>query len=241
MLQLAETMHEPSARHTGYDCDQTLVQESGCDRIENLFKALPMRRRLLMPKAHVFHAGQPSTSLYLVHSGFFKTCVTSADGREKITGFRLRGDLLGLDSIGTNTYVGDAIALDTGEVWEIKYSELAGQLPEFERELTSLLAAEVRRDWNWMLTVATLSADQRVVSFLLDLAARLGALGFSTKHMTLRMTRADLGSFLALKLETVTRALTRLQEMGLILVSGKDIQLCDARAMDAFIQSGQCH
>jgi CRP/FNR family transcriptional regulator len=92
-----------------------------------------------------------------------------------------------------------------------------------------------------MLTVATLSADQRVVSFLLDLAARLGALGFSRRHMTLRMTRADLGSFLALKLETVTRALTRLQEMGLILVSGKDIQLCDAQAMDAFVQSGGCH
>ena len=241
MLQFAEVTHESPRIYGGTYGQASRAGGSGCERIEALFKALPMKRRTLKAKAHVFHAGQPTHGLFLVHSGIFKTCVTSVDGREKITGFRLRGDLLGMDSFGTSTYAGDAIALDTGEVWEISYSDIQGHRPEFERELTSLLAAEVRRDWNWMLTVATLSAEQRVVSFLLDLAARLGALGFSERRMTLRMTRADLGSFLALKLETVTRALTRLQGRGMIVVDGRDIQLCDALAMNEFMQTGQCH
>ncbi len=208
--------------------------------IEALLRGVPLRRRALKAKDHVFRAGQPRRALFLVHAGFFKTCLASADGREKITGFRMRGDMLGLDSLDMDTYACDAIALDVGEVWELPYADLCGSLPEFEHCVTSFLAAEIRRDWNWMLTLATLSADQRVISFLLDLAARLGALGFSRQRMTLRMTRADLGSFLALKLETVTRALSRLQGSGLIHVQGKEITLRDPVSMRHLLQTADC-
>jgi CRP/FNR family transcriptional regulator len=208
--------------------------------IEALLQGVPLRRRTLKAKEHVFRAGQPRRSLFLVHAGFFKTCLTSTDGREKITGFRMRGDMLGLDSLDIGNYACDAIALDVGEVWELPYADLCGSVPEFERCITSFLAAEIRRDWGWMLTLATLSADQRVASFLLDLATRLGALGFSPRRMTLRMTRADLGSFLALKLETVTRALTRLQSSGLIQVRGKEIVLRDPVSMNELLQTADC-
>lgn len=240
MLQVRESQERSfhdglsGAAHGGIE-----AKEVGRD-IEELLRGIPLRHRVLKAKEYVFRAGQPRHSLFLVHAGFFKTCLASADGREKITGFRMRGDMLGLDSIGIGTYACDAIALDVGEVWELPYSDLCGSLPEFERRITAFLAAEIRRDWNWMLTLATLSADQRVASFLLDMATRLGSLGFSRQHMILRMTRADLGSFLALKLETVTRALSRLQDQGLIVVQGKEITLCDPAALSDLLQAADC-
>lgn len=220
--------------------EQTGVYKLGTGRalpLEALLAGLPLRRRTLSPKQYVFHAGQPRHSLFFVHAGFFKTCLTSVDGRDTITGFRMRGDLIGLDSLDMDSYACDAIALDTGVLWELPYAHLCQSLPEFERRITTLLAAEIRRDWQWMLTLATLSADQRVVSFLLDLAVRLGALGFSRQQLTLRMTRADLGSFLALKLETITRALTRLQEQGMIEVKHREIFLRDPYAMNEMLQT----
>lgn len=199
--------------------------------LEAMLARWPIQRRKVHAKQYVFRAGQPRQSLFLVHAGFFKTCLISEDGREKITGFRLRGDLLGLDALDMPVYTCDAIALDVGEVWELPYASLSEGLPEFHQRITSMLAGEIRRDWNWMLALATLSAEQRVATFLLDLAGRLEALGFSARRLTLRMTRAEIGNFLSLKLETVTRALSRLQTQGLIGVEGRDIRIEDPAGM----------
>jgi len=208
--------------------------------MEALLRGMPVRHRMLKRREYVFRAGQPRHSLFLVHGGFFKTCLASPDGREKITGFRMRGEMLGLDSLGLGAYACDAIALDVGEVWELPYAEFCGRVPEFEQRITWLLAAEVRDDQQWMLRLATLSADQRVGAFLLDMSTRLGALGFSRQCMMLRMTRADLGSFLALKLETVTRALSRLQGRGLLAVQGKKITLLDPVSMQGLMRADSC-
>lgn len=191
----------------------------------------PMRRRSVHPRQVLFRSGQPSGTLYVVHAGIFKTTVASADGREKITGFRMRGDLLGMDSIGLPHYACDAVALDTGEVWELSLDELQRQLPEFLPEIAGLLAGEIRRDWQWMLDMSSLNAEQRVIAFLLDLGARFQSLGFSRYDLRLRMTRADLGNFLSLQLETVTRALSKLAASGLIVVEGREIRLQDPAAL----------
>jgi CRP/FNR family transcriptional regulator len=198
---------------------------------ESLLAGLPLRKRLVKAKQHLFRAGQPRHALYLVHSGVFKTSVATEDGRERITGFRLRGDLLGLDSLDMPTYACDAVALDVGEVWELPVEQLRREVPDFEAKLTAALAGEIRRDWAWMLAVSTLSAEQRVVAFLLDLASRLSALGFSPRQMLLRMTRSDVGNFLSLQLETVVRALSRLQSAGLIAIDGKEIRIEDAEGL----------
>lgn len=240
MLQLRESTDHPSDLLPDMTHGGTATREVTRD-MEALLRGIPLRHRSLKAKEYVFRTGQPRHSLFLVHAGFFKTCLASADGREKITGFRMRGDMLGLDSLGIDTYACDAIALETGEIWELPYADLCGSLPEFEQRITSFLAAEIRRDWNWMLTLSTLSADQRVVSFLLDMATRLGSLGFSRQHMILRMTRADLGSFLAIKLETVTRALSRLQDKGFIAVQGKEIILRDPASMNDLLQMPSSH
>lgn len=204
--------------------------------LEQLLQAWPLQRRRLQAKQHVFRAGQPRHALYLVHAGFFKTTVVSEDGREKITGFRMRGDLLGLDSLDMPTYACDAIALDTGELWELPYARLRDELPQFQERITALLAGEIRRDWGWMLALGTLGADQRVVTFLFDLAWRFERLGFSPSHLQLRMTRAELGNFLSLTLETVTRALTRLQAQGLIAVAGREIKIRDRYGLQALLR-----
>jgi CRP/FNR family transcriptional regulator len=203
-------------------------------------RALEPRRRLVQPKEHVFRAGQAAGSVFLVNSGVVKTALTAEDGREKIMGFRMRGDLLGIDAIGLDRYACDAIALTTGEVWEYSRQQLAAAGVECQRQLSAVLAGEIRRDWEWMLATATLSAEQRVVSFLLDLASRLQALGFSSRAMCLPMTRAEVGNYLALQLETVVRSLSKLQSQGLIAIEGREIHLRDVGKLRAIL-AGPAH
>lgn len=212
-----------------------------CPGLEDLIEGVPLNRRRVRPRQYLFRAGQPRNALYLVHAGFFKTRILSEDGREKITGFRLRGDLLGMESLDMPRFTCDAIALDVGEVWELPCVQLRERLPQFQEQLTAMLAGEIRRDWQWMLVTGSLNSDQRVVSFLLDLSARLDALGYSAKSMMLRMTRADLGNFLSLQLETVVRALSRLQARGLIAVDRREIRILDAAGLRASLTEEITH
>ena len=196
-------------------------------------------RRMRVEAGQVlYRVGQPLHALYFVNAGFFKIRMVSPDGRERTTGFRMRGELLGIDAIGSEAHVSDAVALDSGEVWELSYPEVlhaCAHLPQLQDIVTRALAAEVRADRSWMLALGTLDAEQRVATFLLDLGARHAALGYSDHHFVLRMTRAEIGSFLALQLETVTRALTRLVARGLIEVERRDIRIRDADALAAVV------
>jgi CRP/FNR family transcriptional regulator len=201
--------------------------------LEELRRHVPVLQRKLAPGQYLYRAGQPFQALYLVHAGFLKTCLVAEDGREQVTGFRMRGDLLGVESIGMPVYGCDAVALDTCSVWELPYPPILActHIPELQARLTEALAAEIRSDRSWMLALSTLSADQRVAAFLLDVAARHEALGFSARHFVLRMSRVDIGSFLALKHETVTRALTRLAAQGCIAVQWREIRILDLSAL----------
>lgn len=222
--------------------DYPIVRAGSQAGLESLVQGLPLQRRRVRAKQYVFRAGQPRHALHLIHAGIFKTSVLSEDGREKITGFRLRGDLLGLDALDMPTYACDAIALDVGEVWELPYAYLCETVPAFQEHLTGALAGEIRRDWSWMLALGTLAAEQRVAAFLLDLTGRLGKLGFSASCMTLRMTRADVGNFLSLQLETVVRALSHLQLLGLIQIERREIRIADLIGLRAVVSAGRaCH
>jgi CRP/FNR family transcriptional regulator len=203
-------------------------------RLEELRTHVPVLQRKLDAGQYLYRAGQPFHALYLVHAGFLKTCMTAEDGREQVTGFRMRGDMIGVESIGMAAHTCDTIALDTCGVWELPYPEIlkaCAAMPELQAQLTSALAAEIRSDRSWMLALGTLSAEQRVAAFLLDVAARHEALGFSARHFVLRMSRTDIGSFLALKHETVTRALTRLTNQGCIAIQRREVRILDVRAL----------
>lgn len=195
---------------------------------------VPVTRRKLEAGQYLYRAGQAFNALFLIHAGFLKASLVAEDGREQVTGFRMRGELLGVESIGMKTYACDVVALDTSEVWELPYPAVltaCARIPELQAQLTAALAAEIRSDRTWMLALGTLSAEQRVAAFLLDVAARHEALGFSNRHFVLRMSRADIGSFLALKHETVTRALTRLSAQGCISVEWREVCILDAVAL----------
>jgi len=206
--------------------------------IEELRSHVPIMQRKLEAGQYLYRAGQPFNALYLVNVGFLKTCLVAEDGREQVTGFRMRGDLIGIESIGAATHECDVVALETSGVWELPYPAIlraCAQMPELQERLTWALAAEIRSDRSWKLALGSLSAEQRVAAFLLDLASRHEALGFSPRHFVLRMGRADIGSFLALKHETVTRALTRLAGQGCIDVQWREIRILSAAALDAVI------
>lgn len=214
----------PAARAAGQE-------RRGDIDVEQLREHLPVTRRRLQAGEHLYRAGQPFNALFLVNVGCLKTCELSDDGREQVTGFRMRGDLIGAESIGLRGYACDVVALETSEVWELAYPAMLSaclRVPELHARLASALAEEIRRDRSWMLALGTLSAERRVASFLLDLAARHERLGFSARHFILRMSRADIASFLALKHETVSRALSRLQDRGRIFVERREVRILDA-------------
>lgn len=196
--------------------------------ITALAARMTVLRRRVRSGQHVYRAGQPFRALFLVHAGFLRRSVATADGREQVTGFPMRGELLGVESIGSGHYTVDVVALDDCEIIELPYPavlDACATMAALQGALTQALAQELRRDQYWMLTLGTLNADQRVAAFLLDLAARHRALGFSASHFVLRMSRVDIASFLALKHETVTRALSHLAAAGIIAVERREIRI----------------
>lgn len=209
--------------------------------LELLSRYLLLTRRKLRARQHLYRAGQSFRALYLVHAGFLKTCHVTEGGREQVTGFRMRGDLLGVESIGLERHIDDAVALEDAEVWELSYPavlDACQRLPALQMRLTAALAGEIRRDRTWMQAVGVLPADERVAAFLLDMAGRFARLGFSPRRFVLRMTRLDIASFLGLKHETVSRALTRLERMGFIAVAYREIELTEAEQLRELVSGG---
>lgn len=210
--------------------------------IAMLRRHMTVVRRKVPAGQYVYRAGQPFHSLFLVHAGFLKSCELAQDGREQVTGFRMRGDLVGVESIGLGHYSCDLVGLEDSELWDLPYPPVllaCRELPQLQTRLTTALAEEIRRDRLWMLSLGTLCAERRVAAFLYDMAQRHAALGFSSRHFLLRMGRADMGSFLALKHETVTRALSRLAELGYITVQRREVQVLDTAALARLAGQGE--
>lgn len=196
--------------------------------VEALAPHLTLVRRRLRAGMHLYRAGQPMRALYYVHAGFLRTSLAADDGREQVTGFPMRGDLVGVDAVGVDAHPGDAIALDTCEIVELSYPavlQACANVTACSGMLAEAMGGELRRDRARLLALATLSAEQRVAWFLRELAARQRALGYSPHHLCLRMSRIDIGNYLALKHETVTRALSHLDAVGVIAVERREVRI----------------
>jgi CRP/FNR family transcriptional regulator len=183
-------------------------------------------------------AGDKFHSLYVVRSGCFKTVYTDFSGSEQVLGFPMSGDLMGADGIDCGHYSSTAISLDTSEVVIVPLTSLARlvyECPRLEALLYRVLSRELVRVQNMAWTLGTLGAEGRVAAFLLTLSARLGALGYSRCSFNLRMTRQEIGSYLGLKLETVSRALSALNTSGIVQVHQRSIDIVDADALRGVI------
>ena len=202
------------------------------------------RKRTLKRGNYLFRAGSELQSLYALRSGFFKTCVLHDDGREQVAGFHMMGDLLGMDAIGSGEHFSDSIALEDSEVCEIPFSELerlSRELPALQRHFHRTMSREIARDYGVMMLLGSMRAEERLASFLLNLSKRFAARGYSASSFVLRMTREEIGSYLGLKLETVSRTFSHFQSEGLISVQNKNIEIKDLERMHALVGQGVAH
>ncbi|MDP1559181.1 MAG: fumarate/nitrate reduction transcriptional regulator Fnr [Nitrosomonas sp.] len=179
---------------------------------------------------YLHHTGSNFQSLYAVRRGFFKTYVLEQDGRQQVTGFHMTGELIGLDAISTEMHTCDAVALEDSEVCEIpfaKLEEMSRNIPSLMRHFHKIMSREIVKDHGVMMLLGSMKAEERLATFLLNLSHRFFKRGYSSSDFILRMTREEIGSYLGLKLETVSRAFSKLQEEEIIAVHNKHIQIND--------------
>ena len=207
------------------------LEDEDLARVEKVVYA---RRRVRRGEA-LFNAGDEFHSIYAVRSGFFKTTILNEDGREQVTGFNMPGELLGMDGIGAGSYHGNAVALEDCEVCVLPFSlveELGREIPTLQRHLHCVLSREIVRDHGVMMLLGSMRAEERLAVFLLNLSKRFMRRGYSPSDFHLRMTREEIGSYLGLKLETVSRLFSKFQEDGLIEVQQKHVRITNIGGLE---------
>ena len=189
---------------------------------------LSHRKRCYAAQNYLYRSGDAFKSLYAIRSGSFKTRILHEDGREQVTGFVMPGEIIGLDAISTDAHTCEAVAMEASEVCELpfaKLEELSREIPSLQRHLHKIMSREIVRDQGIMLLLGSMRAEERLAAFLLNLSQRNAAHGMSPTRLTLRMSRLEIGSYLGLKLETVSRAFSHFQDDGLIRVKARAIDI----------------
>ncbi|WP_144140146.1 fumarate/nitrate reduction transcriptional regulator Fnr [Paraburkholderia sp. BCC1884] len=182
----------------------------------------------------LYRSGDHFENIYAVRSGSMKTIMAHRDGREQVTGLRLAGEALGLDGISDDTHACSALALEDSTVCIVPYTALKSlcrEIGSMQERLHKLMGEQIVREAAQMMVLGSLSADERVAAFLLDVSERNAQRGYSWSEFNLRMTREDMGSYLGMTLETVSRTLSRFQKRGLIDTQGKHIRIVDLEAL----------
>ena len=200
--------------------------------------AVMKQSRRLKKGEYLFRSGEPFTSLFAVRTGFFKTTVASQDGRDQVTGFLMSGELLGMDGICGQIHSCDAVALEDSKVCELPFvnlEEAGSKLPSLQTHFYKLMSREIVRDQGVMLLLGNMRAEERLAAFLLNLSQRLSDRGFAANDFILRMSREEIGSYLGLKLETVSRTLSRFQQEGWVKVEHKHIQILQPAVLKSMV------
>ncbi len=191
-------------------------------------------RRKLARGEKLFQIGDRFDAVYAVWTGFFKTAVSSKDGREQVTGFQMVGELMGLDGIGSRRHEVDAVALEDSQVCAIPYANfevLSKEIPALQHQFHRVMSREIVRNQGVMLLLGSMHAEERLAAFVLNLTRQLQARGFSATAIVLRMSREEIGSYLGLKLETVSRTFSKFQANGLLHVRHRQIQVTDPQGL----------
>lgn len=200
-------------------------------------------RRTVRRGEPLFTAGDECDAVYAVWQGFFKTILVSGDGRAQVTGFFMPGDLLGMDGIGSGRHSDTAIALEDSQVCVMPYvliEPMAREVPALQRSLHAALSGEIAHNQRAMIVLGSMGAGERVATFLLNLSRRLRRSGLSGRDLQLRMTRGDIGSYLGLSLETVSRLFTSFQRNGLVQVQQKHVQILDIGGLERTSHGPDC-
>lgn len=215
-----------------------LPVDLNADEIRRLDE-LCLQKRSFARGDYLYRSGDKFRSLYAIHGGSFKTQILHEDGREQVTGFQMAGEIIGLDAISTDKHTCDAVALESSEVCELPFDKLetlSRELPSLQRHLHKIMSREIVRDQGIMLLLGSMRAEERLTAFLLNLSQRFAARGYSPTQFQLRMSRQEIGSYLGLKLETVSRTFSLLQQRGLINIHIKSIEILDLAGLQACLK-----
>jgi CRP/FNR family transcriptional regulator len=219
-------------------CLPTGLGESDMHRLDGI-----MTKRRVPRGSVLFRMGDTFTSLYAIRFGHFKTHQLSADGVEQVTGFQMAGELLGMDAISTDRHQCYAVALEDSEVCEVPFEKLEQlfiEIPTLLRHFHRTMSQEITRDQSAMLLLGNMLAEQRFAAFLVNLSSRYKARNYSSTSFQLRMSREDIGNYLGLTIESVSRLLSRFKKQGWLDVDKREIQILDPMMLKAMAAGMEC-
>jgi len=227
-------LHHDPAEATCASCNvrgSCLPRGLSQEDVAALFDATYTQRRVNAGHA-LYRAGAAFDAIYAVRTGFLKSSFgMEDDSRDRVTGFHMAGEIVGMEALGTGLHASDVSALQDSVVCVIPYSRL--EEPGIQGQLRKAMALELVRDQGVMLLLGTMKADERLAAFLLNLSQRLRARGFESSDFHLPMSRADIASYLGLQIETVSRAFSRFHSEGFVRVRQKHIRINDLAALRA--------
>ena len=221
-------------------CMPMQLNQAELERIDEVVAT----RRPIKRGATLFRSGEKLNALYAIRTGLFKTTVSTDDGREQVTGFQMAGEIIGLDGIVNDVHTCDAVALEDAEVCIMPFDrleELSREVNALQHHVHKIMSREIVREHGVMLLLGSMRAEERVAAFLLNLVKRLHARGFSRSELVLRMTREEIGSYLGLKLETVSRTFSKFVDEKIIEVKQRHLRIIDADALQRIVNPQVCH
>lgn len=211
-------------------CLPLALEAKEIDKLDSIVQ----RGRPLHKDDHIYHSGMGFSSIYAVRSGCVKSYKTSDKGQEQVTGFHLPGEIFGIDGLGGNKHTNSAVALETSAVCEIPFSrleELSAAIPALQRHVFKLMSQEIINDQQLITLLSKNSAEERVATLIMSISNRHLRRKLSNIRFRLAMTRADIGNYLGLTVETVSRVFSRFQQQGILKVDKKEIEILDMDAL----------
>jgi CRP/FNR family transcriptional regulator len=215
------------------------LNESEMERVDEVVAT----RRKVPRSDNLFRNGDKFNALYAIRTGFFKTRISAEDGRDQVTGFQMAGEIIGLDGIVSDHHTCDAVALEDAEVCVMPFDrieELSREITSLQRHVHKIMSREIVRENGVMLLLGSMRAEERLAAFLLNLVQRLHARGFSQSELVLRMTREEIGSYLGLKLETVSRTFSKFVEDGIVEVKQRHVRILNADGLKLIVNTQTC-
>lgn len=200
------------------------LDESDMQRLDQIIG----RRRRIMKDEILYRMDDPFNTLYAIRFGHFKTYQVNANGERQITGFQMAGELLGMDAISTERHQCDAMALEDSEVCEIPFRQLEdlfGHIPNLLRHFHRIMSQEITREQNVMLLLGNMRAEQKFAAFLVNLASRYQSRGYSSTSFQLRMSREEIGNYLGLTIESISRLISKFKKGGWLRVSNREVEI----------------
>ena len=220
-------------------CMPLALNEEELQKLDNLVTT----RHKIVRGDTLYRNGEKFSALYAIRTGFFKTSVAAEDGRDQVTGFQMAGEVIGLDGIVSDYHTCDAVALEDAEVCVMNFDrleDLSREINALQRHVHKIMSREIVRENGVMLLLGSMRADERLAAFLLNLVQRLHTRGFSQSELVLRMTREEIGSYLGLKLETISRTFSKFVEEGIVEVKQRHVRIMNPDALKLIVNTQSC-